>query len=301
MHFLAALWALALIWSRVCAVPHDDDDSSCSNSITISSQSDADRLGNCDTFNGNVTISSSASGVIHLNDVNEIRGSLTSTQGSNLTQLIAPDLDTIHGLLKLEQMDSLVNITLDSLQQVSGGITVTGNPNLQYLTFQDLKDVYGALELTGPFVSISLPSLDEVDGPTNIRGGGKMSCGPLDTLQSQGVYRGGYHCSSGGSSGLSPGAKGGIAAGAVVAVLLIMFLIWWVLRRRQQRLKHQQGHDHPNGPAPFAVPRVADQEKSTRYQTVPTEEHRSLSPEEPPSLNKLSHCMNCSCLPIKPV
>lgn len=84
---------------------------------------------------------------------------------------------------------------------------------------------------------MSLPSLEQVNGATTIRGSKSMSCSALNTLQSQGVYRGGYSCIASGSnsSSLSPAAKAGIAVGVIVGVLLILFFLWYFLRARRNR------------------------------------------------------------------
>jgi hypothetical protein len=64
-----------------------------------------------------------------------------------------------------------------------------------------------------------------------------MSCSALKTLQSKGVYRGGYSCAASGSkdSSIGPATKGGIAVGVIVGVLLILFVIWFFLRGRRSR------------------------------------------------------------------
>jgi hypothetical protein len=81
---------------------------------------------------------------------------------------------------------------------------------------------------------VSLPSLDQVRGQTTIKSSGSISCSALNNLRSQDVFRGSYSC-SGGSSGLSPGAKGGIAVAVILGVLFILAILWLVLRRRRQK------------------------------------------------------------------
>lgn len=73
-----------------------------------------------------------------------------------------------------------------------------------------------------------------MNGQTTIKSSGSMSCSTLDSLVSGGVFRGSYSC-SGGSSDLSPGAKGGIAVGVILGVLLILVILWFILRRRRQK------------------------------------------------------------------
>lgn len=119
--------------------------------MTISSQSEADKLSSCDTFDGSITISSSASGVITINNVEEIKGALIAEGASELTSLFAPDLDSVKGGITLSTLKSLTTITMGALSQVSSSIIITGNPNLKTLGFQELEQVDGQLELAGLF------------------------------------------------------------------------------------------------------------------------------------------------------
>ncbi|KAJ5112791.1 hypothetical protein N7532_000836 [Penicillium argentinense] len=205
------------------------------SSVTIGSQSDASNLTSCDTFGGSVTIASSASGTITLNNVEEIQGSFTVESGSGITGLVAPDLETLKGGMILDGLDALTNVEMSSLSQASS-LTITGNPKLKHIMFDQLEEVNGELKLTGSFASVSLPSLDQVNGQTTIQGGSSMSCSALDSLQSEGVYRGAYSCSSDGSGdSLSAGAKAGIAIAVIVVVVLILVVVWFVIRRRRQQ------------------------------------------------------------------
>ncbi|KAJ5363507.1 uncharacterized protein N7496_009220 [Penicillium cataractarum] len=229
IHLLAIF---ATLWQLVIA-----DSNNCSNSVTISSQSDANNLANCDTVDGSVTIASSAGGTLTFNNVEEIKGSFTVEGVSGLTGLIMPDLDTIKGALTLDNLGSLTNLTMSALSDVASGITITGNSKLKTLSLANLEKVEGQLKLTGSFTSVSLPSLEEVQGETTTQGSKSMSCSALNTLQSQGVYRGSYSCVASGSnsSSLSPAAKAGIAVGVIVGVLLILFFLWYFLRGRRNR------------------------------------------------------------------
>ncbi|CEJ53677.1 hypothetical protein PMG11_00026 [Penicillium brasilianum] len=229
IHLLAIV---AGLWQLVMA-----DSNNCSSSVTISSQSDANSLANCDSIDGSVTIASSASGTLTFNNVEEIKGSFTAEGAAGLTGLIMPDLDTIKGALTLDNLSTLTTLTMSALSDVASGITITGNSKLKTLSVADLEKVEGQLKLTGSFTSVSLPSLEEVTGETTIRGSKSMSCSALNTLQSEGVYRGSYSCVASGSSGssLGPAAKGGIAVGVILGVLLILCAIWFFLRGRRSR------------------------------------------------------------------
>ncbi|CAG7945277.1 unnamed protein product [Penicillium nalgiovense] len=277
------LLVIASAWQRAVA-----DSAVCSSSVTISSQSDANNLRSCDTVSGSITISPSVSGAITINNVEEIQGALIAEGASGLTGLFTPDLDSVQGGITLSNLDSLTTITMGGLSQVSSSIIIMGNPKLKTLGFQDLEQVDGQLELTGSFDSLSLPSLDQVKGQTTIMGSSSMSCSTLDSLKSDKVFRNGYTCSSG-SSGLSPGAKGGIAVGVIVVVLLIVLVLWFVLRRRRQ--KRRAGGTQSTIP-PSSTPStvVAHYEKVPISQGSISPQEEAPRPEVPPTL-----------LPRKPV
>ncbi|CAG8897220.1 unnamed protein product [Penicillium egyptiacum] len=277
------LLVIASAWRRTAA-----DSNACSSSVTISSQSDANTLRSCDTVHGSITISSSVSGAITINNVEQIQGALIAEGASGLTGLFTPDLDSVRGSITLRNLNSLATITMGGLSQVSSSIIITGNPKLKTLGFQDLEQVDGQLRLAGSFDSVSLPSLDQVKGQATIMGSRSMSCAALDSLNSDRVFRNGYTCSSG-SSGLGPGAKGGIAAGVIVVVLLIVLVFWFVLRRRRQRRKAKGAQSTiPPSSTPSTV--VAHYEKAPISQGSISPQEESSRPEEPPTL-----------LPRKPV
>lgn len=65
---------------------------------------------------------------------------------------------------------------------------------------------------------------------------------------------------------LSPGAKGGIAAGVIVGVLMIVLLAWFVWRRRRQRRGETQGA--------LAIPPMTHEQTFSVPQTTPPEERQ---------------------------
>lgn len=140
---------------------------------------------------------------------------------------------------------------------------------------------------TDPHTRVSLPSLDQVKGRTIITGSGSMSCGALNGLRSDGVFKGGYSCTEG-STGLSPGAKGGIAAGVILGVLFIVAVLWLVLRRRRQRHKNGTPSTPPTSSTPSPV--MVHEEKTSIS-------HGSSSLQESVSLPGDLH----NSLPRKPV
>lgn len=123
------------------------------SSTTISSQSDADNLAQCDSLEGSITISSSASGSIVLNNIKEIKGSFTAEGASGITTISAPDVTSISSALTIDNMSSLTKLSMVALSKVQSGITITNNKKLTTLEFQNLKEVDGQLNLIGPFTS----------------------------------------------------------------------------------------------------------------------------------------------------
>ncbi|CAG8204987.1 unnamed protein product [Penicillium salamii] len=223
------LCVLVAVWQAVLA-----DSDACSNSLIISSQSDVNNLTSCEKIDGSITVASSFNGALTLNGVDQIQGSFIAEGVSGLSAIVAPDLEKVQGSITISNLDTLSTITMGALSQVQMGVTITGNPELRTLGFQELEQIDGQLTLTGSFDSVSLPSLDQVQGPAIITSSGSMACSALSALKSKGAFRGSYSCSEA-SSGLSAGAKAGIAIGVILGVLLIIGAIWMVLRRRQKQ------------------------------------------------------------------
>ncbi|KAJ5554721.1 hypothetical protein N7461_003191, partial [Penicillium sp. DV-2018c] len=277
------LLIIATAWRKVAGA------NICSSSITISSQSDANNLRSCDSFEGSITISSSARGSITIHDVEEIKGGFIAQGSSALAEISAPDLTSVEGDITLRNLDSLTTLNMGALSQVHS-LTITENPKLTSLGFQELEQVEGQLELTGSFSRVSLPALDTVKGRTVITGGGSMSCNALDSLKSDDVFEDSYTCSiASPSSGLSPGAKGGIAAAVILVVLLVMMILWLVLRRRRQR--RSAGSAQSALSPSSATSRVEAREQKTLISQVSVSpQQRTLLPAVPPN-----------ALPRKPV
>ncbi|KAG0160782.1 hypothetical protein PDIDSM_8312 [Penicillium digitatum] len=105
---------IASAWQRAFA-----KSDACSTGGTISSQSNADMLSSCDTFDGTFAISSSTSGVITINNVEEIEGALIADGASKLTNPFAPDLIRVWGAITLSNLKPLSIITMGALSQVS--------------------------------------------------------------------------------------------------------------------------------------------------------------------------------------
>ncbi|OJJ44755.1 hypothetical protein ASPZODRAFT_27392 [Penicilliopsis zonata CBS 506.65] len=107
---------------------------SCNDTVTISSQSDADDYASCTTIRADVTLSESISGDISLSGIEQITGSLSCTGASNLTSLTAASLNTIGDKFTLNGLTTLSALTMADLTSV-GSIDWEALPNLQTLSF----------------------------------------------------------------------------------------------------------------------------------------------------------------------
>jgi hypothetical protein len=106
-----------------------------------------------------------------------------------------------------------------------------------------------------------------------------MSCNTLDRLKSDGVFKGGYSCSTGSSGhSLSAGVKSGIAVGVIVAVLLILLLLWYMVRKRRQRKPRRSGADP--SPSPAVLPEGSH---IYPYKSVPSEDPPPVAHMSPAS------------------
>lgn len=108
---------------------------SCSGDLTILTSDDASALQNCQTYQGNVIISSAASGQIQLNGVQSINGDLRCINASQVTSISADQLATITGTFDLEEIQILSSLNFASLNGVKA-INWIALPQLQALTFR---------------------------------------------------------------------------------------------------------------------------------------------------------------------
>ncbi|GMG34352.1 unnamed protein product [Aspergillus oryzae var. brunneus] len=208
---------------------------SCSGNVNISSQSDADALRDCETINGPLTISSSASGTISIPEVQDIKGPFTIEGSSNLNGITASNLETVSGPLTITGNGALNSVSLSNLQSVGGELRIQGNEGLKEVRLDDLERVNGNLVLNGDFDRISLGNLENVYGETTIQSSGSFQCSSLDKLVSdKRAFKGSYSCNEKGS-GLSSGAKAGIAIGVIIGVILVVLLVWLCIRRQKRQ------------------------------------------------------------------
>ncbi|KAA8650856.1 hypothetical protein EYZ11_004689 [Aspergillus tanneri] len=238
-------------------------DSRCAGDITISTQSDADALSNCDTIYGPLTITSSARGAISLPNIEGIKGPLTIKDTQNLNAVTAKDLESVSGTVTVTGNKALTSLEFNDLGTVDGELKVQDNDNLKELKLDGLETVNRGLKLSGDFTSLSFSNLENVHGESNIQNSGNLSCSVLDRLRDQGAFQGSYSCSNSksGSSGLSAGAKAGIAIGVILGVLLIVLLVW-MCARRQRRQRRAQKEAIDNIAAAGAARTIVDEEKA---------------------------------------
>lgn len=103
-------------------------------SITISSSADAQEIANCETYDGDVIIDSTASGQIAINGVQQITGDLTCNNATQLTAITSDQLGSIGGTFGLSGLTILSTLQFDSLTGVNR-INWVGLPALQSLNF----------------------------------------------------------------------------------------------------------------------------------------------------------------------
>ena len=107
--------------------------------ITISSQSDADGYSSCSTIKGTIEIDEHLSGAITFNNVKQIDGTLSCTGGANISSIAAPMLNSI--------ADTLTTLSFPSLTSV-GSIQWTALPQLQSLDFTKGVNEAGDVTIT---------------------------------------------------------------------------------------------------------------------------------------------------------
>ncbi|KAJ5665732.1 uncharacterized protein N7477_008180 [Penicillium maclennaniae] len=141
---------------------------------TVSSQSDADALNSCTTVDGDIKIKSSFSGTLTLNGIQKISGSLTGSNCTALTSIIAPSLVTITDSFTLNEATLLTELSFAELTSV-GAINWEALPALQSLTFPsgvtDAGDVVitntGLTSLNG--ISLETVGKFQITDNTNLR------------------------------------------------------------------------------------------------------------------------------------
>lgn len=130
--------------------------------ITIENSSDGSDLASCSKIKGDVEIAEQASGQISLDGVREISGSLTCNGASNITDLSAPDLETIGDEFNLKGLSGLQSLNFDSLNEV-GSIDFDSLAHLSQFSFTKGVSKAESVKITNTFLtSLKGITLDKV-------------------------------------------------------------------------------------------------------------------------------------------
>jgi len=153
MNFVVPALAAA---SVVSAVDCGDD------KIIIQNESDGTGLASCTKIDGDVEIAADAVASISLAGVREITGSLICNGGENVTDLSAPDLETIGADFSLKGLSQLKSLTFDSLTEV-GSIEFDSLAHLSQLAFAAGVSKAESVKITNTFLtSLNGIALDTV-------------------------------------------------------------------------------------------------------------------------------------------
>ncbi|KAL1296832.1 hypothetical protein AAFC00_004455 [Neodothiora populina] len=91
----------------------------------------------------------------------------------------------------------LANISLPSLRSIGGHVDIADNPQLSVLDrVSALESIGGNMHLDGNFLSISFPSLVNVNGSFVLNTTTELDCTIFDTYYDHGVIMGNYTCSN---------------------------------------------------------------------------------------------------------
>jgi hypothetical protein len=104
---------------------------------TIASQADVSPISVCETFSGDILITSAASGEIDLTGINQITGSLMVIGATNLATLTAPTLNSISEVFNMTDLTVLSTLSFPELTSV-GSIIWKTLPALDALTFSSV-------------------------------------------------------------------------------------------------------------------------------------------------------------------
>ena len=144
--------ALLHLYAAPCSAQNDD----CTRdkAFIVTSQEDADTLGKCDRFNGDVGISPAAPGNITIDGLTEIRGKLfTADAGGKsaaLSGVTCETLRTVDGGLSITNINTLQSISLPELFTVSGPLEISNLPALTDLQLQKINSVANFKLISAP-------------------------------------------------------------------------------------------------------------------------------------------------------
>ncbi|CRG85514.1 Protein ecm33 [Talaromyces islandicus] len=161
------LFISALMASGLAMVAADD---TCSGGAKISSQSDADALGSCSTYTGDITISNQVQTPLTFNGIKKVTGDFTANGAVNITSISAPLLSEIGGHFSLISINALTSLSMPTLISV-GDITFKALANLQGLDFTKGVNTAGSVSITNTGLTslqgIELNSVGQLDLTAN--------------------------------------------------------------------------------------------------------------------------------------
>ncbi|CEL07308.1 hypothetical protein ASPCAL10469 [Aspergillus calidoustus] len=161
--------------------------------ISISSQDDLDFYSDCDTLISAIEFSSNLTGDITLDGVLLIGGRL-SIEDTGISSFTAPDLANASDI-RITNNANLNKLNFTNLHSVYGDLSVSDNEKLEQLHFQGLLVISQDVNLTGAFTDISFGDrLQGIDGDLTASSTKNLDCGPLDTLNDDGIIQGSFSC-----------------------------------------------------------------------------------------------------------
>ncbi|KAK5698168.1 cell wall protein Ecm33 [Elasticomyces elasticus] len=178
-------------------------------------------------------LGSSTQDVLQGVDSNTFRS--TGFDNNSFTALSLPALATIEGDCYIQNNAYMHEMDMDKLSNLTE-LYLYGNGNLDSIAFPGLTSVNqgGLLSISGRFNHLSMPALKSAGGGIYVQSTGRYNCAPLRKQQADfNTFKGSFHCTSNGTSGLSLGAKIGIIVGVVLGVLILAAIAWILFRRRR--------------------------------------------------------------------
>ncbi|KAH8690219.1 hypothetical protein BGW36DRAFT_433170 [Talaromyces proteolyticus] len=143
--------------------------------ITITTQTDADKLGQCQTFDGDIVLTPTIKEDITLRGIQKINGALYTGPGTDTADkptnaqftLSSNTLTSISGNLTLSSMPGLYGLFLPNLTTVGGPVTMSELPVLANLSLQSINSVGNIRIISAPkLVNATMGSKTVTTDPT---------------------------------------------------------------------------------------------------------------------------------------
>ncbi|PRT56986.1 Cell wall protein ECM33 [Wickerhamiella sorbophila] len=123
----------ALAATSLGASSNSSEPDICNTSLNVTGQADLDKVAGCQKFNGDITIQSAGANLI-FNGIQELDGSLTAVNLTDLASISAPQLTSISDDLELAILQSLSTLSMPALTKV-GSISFRTLPALREMQF----------------------------------------------------------------------------------------------------------------------------------------------------------------------